>query len=64
MIGYSDNTLKCYHITDDIDAIYAFAALNNVLLRLRLTCITFTVDQLITFSVKLYYIYGGVSNYI
>ena len=27
-------------------------------------CITFTVGQLITFSVKLYYIYGGVSYYI
>ena len=64
MIGYFDNLLKWYHITDDIDAIYAFAALNNVLLHLRLNCITFTFGHLITFNVKLYYIYGGVSYYI
>ena len=36
-------------------------AFNTMLLHLRLTCITFTVGQLITFSVKLYNIYGGVS---
>jgi len=35
-------------------------AFNTMLLHLRLTCIAFTVGQLITFSVKLYYIYGGV----
>ena len=35
-----------------------------MLLHLRLTCITFTIGQLITFSVKLHYIYGGVSYYI
>ena len=39
-------------------------AFNTMLLHLRLTCITFTVDRLITFSVKLYYFYGGVSYYI
>ena len=39
-------------------------AFNTMLLHLRLTCITFTVGLLITFSVKLYYIYGGVSYYI
>ena len=39
-------------------------AFNTMLLHLRLTCITFTVGQLITFSVKLYNIYGGVSYYI
>ena len=33
-------------------------------LHLRLTCITFTDGQLITFSVKLYYIYGEISYYI
>ena len=48
---------------DDIEAIYAFATLSNVLIHLRLTCVTFRVGQLITFSVKLYYIYGGVSYY-
>jgi len=37
---------------------------NTMLLHLMLTCITFTVGQLITFSVKLYYIYGPVSYYI
>ena len=31
-----------------------------MLLHLRLTCGTFTVGQLIIFSVKLYYIFGGV----
>ena len=53
-----------HSITDDIDAIYTFASLSNVLSHLRLTCISFTVGQLITFSVKLYYNYSGVSYYI
>ena len=39
-------------------------AFNTMLLHLRITCITFTVGQPITFSVILYYIYGGVSCYI
>ena len=39
-------------------------AFNTMLLHLRLICITFAVGQLITFSVKLYYIYGRVSCYI
>ena len=39
-------------------------AFNTMLLHLRLTCITFMAGQLITFSVKLYYTYGGVSYYI
>jgi len=36
------------------------------LLDLALKCITFTVGQFITFSVKMYYIYGagGSANYI
>ena len=37
---------------------------NTMLLHLRLTCITFTVGELITFSVQLYYTYRGVSYYI
>ena len=32
------------------------------LLHLALKCITFTVGQFITFSVKVYYIYGGCSR--
>ena len=51
-------------ITDDIDAIYAFTTPSNVLWHLRLTCIAFTVGQPILFSVKLYYIYGGVWYHI
>ena len=34
------------------------------LLHLALSCITFTVDKFITFSVKMYYIYGWVDYYI
>ena len=51
-------------LTVILTVIYAFATLSNVLLHLRLTCITFTVGQLIKFSIKLYYVYGGVSYYI
>ena len=43
---------------------YRKGAFNTMLLHLKLTCITITVGQLITFSVKLYYIYGGVSYHI
>ena len=39
-------------------------ASNTMLLQLRLTFFTFTVGQLVTFSVKLYYTHGGVSYYI
>ena len=35
-----------------------------MLLHLRLTCVTFTVGQFVTFSVKLYHIYNGVNCYI
>ena len=34
------------------------------LLHLALSCITFTVGQFITFSVKMYYFYGWVDYYI
>ena len=34
------------------------------LLYLALSCITFTVGQFITFSVKMYYFYGWVNYYI
>ena len=34
------------------------------LLHLALSCITFTVGQFITFSVKRYYFYGWVNYYI
>ena len=65
-LGYFWGGLVPLGTPDDIDKIYAVATLSDVLLHLRLTCITFTVGQLITFSVKLYNTctYGGVSYYI